>query len=62
MATYRWNKETGKLEKTDRKFYRGSGSSYKPLREQVLEGYRKAEARGQAINGSAAGINRIWSK
>lgn len=61
MPRYTWDNELGALVKTSDKVpSRRPSYIDKPLCQQVREGYKRAEARGQRINGSAKGIGRIW--
>lgn len=61
MPRYIWDSEKHEMVKvSDKVPARRFHYIDKPLCQQVAEGYKRAEAKGQRINGSAAGIKRIW--
>ncbi len=61
MPRYLWDEQTKSLVKvSDKVPARRFHYIEKPLCQQVAEGYKRAEAKGQRINGTSAGIRRIW--
>jgi len=62
MPRYAWDNETMSLVKiSDKVPARIPHYVTRPLCEQVAEGYKRVEAKGQRINGTARGIKKIWS-
>lgn len=62
MPRYIWDTETNSMIKvSDKVPARRPSYIDRPLCEQVAEGYKRAEAKGQRIHGTKAGIKRIWS-
>jgi hypothetical protein len=61
MPRYVWDEATASLVKiSDKVPARSVHYVEKPLCEQVREGYKRIEQRGQRVHGNAAGIKRIW--
>lgn len=61
-GVYKYDQHLKQMVKISDKSYRNSSGTVvdRPFCEQVMDGYKRLEARGERINGSAAGIKRIW--
>lgn len=63
MEVQRYDQTTGKWIKVSGVRWRpGASSDDIPFSQQVMNGYRRAEERGQRINGNAAKIKKIWAQ
>lgn len=62
MPVYRYDTAAKQMVKISDRSYRSRTGTLmeRPFCEQIREGYRKVEAKGQRINGTPTGIKRIW--
>lgn len=61
MPVYRYDTKLKEMVKISDKSYRNAGSVMeKPFCEQVMNGYKAIEAKGNTVWGRPAGIKRIW--
>lgn len=61
MAVYKWDQETKQLVKISDRLFRKPTGDGKSFKQQVLDGYRRIEERGERYYGKAENIKRIWA-
>jgi hypothetical protein len=64
MPVYRYDTKLKQMVQISEKSYRNSTGHLvdRPMAEQVMEGYKRLEARGERTYGNPAEIKRLWSK